>query len=114
MACTHVEGCPLFPLLNASLRGWRNYYCDTVDSWRGCARYKMSLTGQPVPINLLPNGAVAQHLERFTQPRQAPTPPPPPYSPQVPQQPAAPQAQLPKDRKRRWWSRLIDWMAGPA
>jgi hypothetical protein len=62
MGCSHTERCPLFPLLNASLRSWRDYYCDTKDGWRGCARYKLSLTGVLVPITLLPNGASAQHL----------------------------------------------------
>jgi hypothetical protein len=62
VGCSHREGCPLFPLLNASLRGWRNYYCDSADRWHDCARYKLSLTGQLVPITLLPNGHDAQFL----------------------------------------------------
>ena len=62
VGCSHREGCPLFPLLNASLRGWRDYYCDSEDRWRDCARYKLSLTGQLVPITLLPNGHDAQLL----------------------------------------------------
>ena len=52
MGCLHAKGCPLFPLLNASLRGWRDYYCDSEDRWLDCARYKLSRTGQPVPISL--------------------------------------------------------------
>ncbi|MEU3553473.1 hypothetical protein [Streptomyces fragilis] len=63
MGCSHATGCPLFPLLRESLRGWRDYYCDSNDQWRGCARYKMSLTGERVPISLLPNGAQARHFE---------------------------------------------------
>jgi hypothetical protein len=62
VGCSHREGCPLFPLLNASLRGWRNYYCDSADRWHDCARYKLSRTGQLVPITLLPNGHDAQLL----------------------------------------------------
>ncbi len=62
VGCSHREGCPLFPLLNASLRGWRDYYCDSADRWHDCARYKMSLTGRLVPITLLPNGHDAQLL----------------------------------------------------
>ncbi|GAA1279747.1 hypothetical protein GCM10009646_78400 [Streptomyces aureus] len=63
MGCSHTAGCPLFPLLKASLQGWRDYYCDSEDQWLGCARYQMSLTGERVPISLLPNGARARHLE---------------------------------------------------
>lgn len=63
MGCSHTAGCPLFPLLRASLRGWRDYYCDSEDQWLGCARYQVSLTGERVPISLLPNGARARHLE---------------------------------------------------
>ncbi len=64
VGCSHREGCPLFPLLNASLRGWRDYYCDNDDRWRDCARYKVSLSGRLVPITLLPNGHDAQLLRR--------------------------------------------------
>ena len=62
VGCSHREGCPLFPLLNSSLRGWRDYYCDSADRWHDCARYKLSRTGQLVPITLLPNGHDAQLL----------------------------------------------------
>lgn len=62
VSCSHREGCPLFPLLKASLRGWRDHYCDSEDRWHDCARYKLSLTGQLVPITLLPNGHDAQLL----------------------------------------------------
>jgi hypothetical protein len=84
VSCTHRAGCPLFPLLKASLRGWRDHYCDSEDRWHDCARYKLSLTGQLVPITLLPNGHDAQFLRPGTgqstaaDPRHAlrPTPPP--------------------------------------
>ncbi len=62
MGCTHTSGCPLFPKLNASLRGWRDAYCDSTSGWQTCARYRLSLTGQPVPLTLLPNGRDAQAL----------------------------------------------------
>jgi hypothetical protein len=62
VGCSHAAGCPLFPLLNASLQGWRDYYCDSAEGWRDCARYKVSLTGDRVPISLLPNGHHAMHL----------------------------------------------------
>ncbi|GHE97807.1 hypothetical protein GCM10017776_13380 [Streptomyces griseoluteus] len=45
------------------MQGWRDYYCDSEDQWLGCARYEMSLTGERVPISLLPNGARARHLD---------------------------------------------------
>jgi hypothetical protein len=63
VGCSHAAGCPLFPLLRESLRGWRDYYCDSNDQWLGCARYRMSLTGEGVPISLLPNGAHVRHFE---------------------------------------------------
>ncbi len=87
MSCSHATGCPLFPLLRESLRGWRDYYCDSDDQWLGCARYQMSLTGERVPISLLPNGAHARHFEdaaadtgrsRPAGPGQAPRQAPPP------------------------------------
>ena len=90
MGCSHAVGCPLFPLLKASLQGWRDYYCDSADQWHECARFKLSLTGERVPITLLPNGRHAQHLGRPTStgrpvaaqpgqtPRQAPRQAPPP------------------------------------
>ncbi len=95
MGCSHAAACPLFPLLRASLQGWRNYYCDSADRWRECARYELSLTGERVPISLLPNGATARHLERDADanrsgvagPKQTPrhTPPsqPGPWSPET-------------------------------
>lgn len=86
VGCSHSAGCPLFPLLRANLQGWRDYYCDSQDQWLGCARYQMSLTGERVPISLLPNGAHARHLEnpgdagrsRAADPRQVPRQAPPP------------------------------------
>jgi hypothetical protein len=85
VGCSHAAGSPLFPLLNASLQGWRDYYCDSGDRWRDCARYKLSLTGERVPITLLPNGHHALHLGHaadadrsgVAQPGQAPPQGPP-------------------------------------
>ncbi len=71
MGCTHAGECPLFPYLRASLRGWRDYYCDSEDRWLDCARYKVALTGRPVPISLLPNGRDAQHLREIAEADQA-------------------------------------------
>lgn len=170
VGCSHREGCPLFPLLNASLRGWRDHYCDSEDRWHDCARYKLSLTGKLVPITLLPNGHDAQLLrpdfdadrtgaaKRKQVSRQAvplqvnagspattvsvgrfepvPTsalaevpvpaeplnesPPSAQSSPAVSEPVDNPPGQLTKPARRargsafRWWSRLLEWMAGPA
>lgn len=143
VGCLHTQSCPLFPLLNASLAGWRSHYCDSVDGWRECARYRLSRTGQLVPITLLPNGADAIHLkgipaadgsdpETLSQaspsqfepaPPPAPKstsapspawglnrPPPPAYAPHRPGTPSTP----PAPPRRRWWTRLADWISGPA
>ena len=64
MDCSHSTGCPLFPKLNASLRGWRDAYCDSETGWQSCARYTQSLTGKSVPITLLPNGKYAHTMGR--------------------------------------------------
>ena len=64
MSCTHTDACPLFPKLNASLRGWRDAYCDSDRGWRHCARYNRSLSGVSVPLTLLPNGKYAHALAR--------------------------------------------------
>jgi hypothetical protein len=155
VGCTHTDECPLFPLLRASLYRWRDYYCDSDDRWRDCARYKLALTGRPVPISLLPNGRDAQHLrdeaeaiQAAAEVRQAPkqTPParsdfgsshttaqfeqvsattpepawpaePPPPNSQSRQSPPArsPRAAQREQRaKRGWWTRLAEWMRGPA
>lgn len=66
VGCRHAATCPLFPLLRASLQGWRTYYCDSQDRWHDCARYQLSLVGERVPISLLPNGVQARHLEPAT------------------------------------------------
>ncbi len=64
MSCTHVPDCPLFPKLNASLRGWRDAYCDSDSAWRDCARFRQSQTGRSVPLALLPNGRLAHTITR--------------------------------------------------
>jgi len=100
VGCSHTAGCPLFPLLKASLQGWRDYYCDSEDQWRGCARYQVSLTGERVPISLLPNGARARHLEDAAgHPDQSGTA----HQEQRPQQAQAPQ-QNPWSAESASWS----------
>jgi len=137
VGCSHTTGCPLFPLLNTSLRGWRNYYCDSEDHWLDCARYKLALSGKPVPISLLPNGRQAHHLDRFGSSELGQAPPPrsgpaparplhpsqaPARRPEPPPRSWAPQSRenphtrgtRRKEPARRWWTRLADWMRGPA
>ena len=63
MGCSHASGCPLFPKLNASLRGWRDAYCDSETGWQQCARYVQSRSGT-VPLTLLPNGKYAHTITR--------------------------------------------------
>lgn len=62
VGCSHVGECPLFPLLNASLSGWRTSYCDSDSRWRDCARHQLASRGQLVPISLLPNGKDVGHF----------------------------------------------------
>jgi hypothetical protein len=144
MACSHSGGCPLFPKLKASLRGWRDAYCDSDTEWRNCARYAQSLTGRSVPITLLPNGKYAHTMTRAgaaaavpaalvgpaeappsrfaSLPRVAAASPESPFE-DAPEQPAPvlvrpplPAAPPPPPAPARggWWTRLVNWMRGPA
>jgi len=156
MGCSHAKTCPLFPLLNASLRGWRESFCDSEARWRECTRYQLASRGQLVPISLLPNGADARHIRNAAERSAAaePTPPAPLISGapgseawfeptpipesarpveapvqrhepssqsranRVPNTPPAPerkpQSTRPRSSKRRWWTRLAEWMRGPS
>lgn len=159
MGCSHARTCPLFPLLKASLRGWRESYCDSEERWHECARHKLASRGQLVPISLLPNGADVGHIRKAAErsaaaeptppsplisgangtaawfepaprpeparPRDAParprepsvqsqtpqvprTPPPAPRTPSAPDRGARPRRT--RGSKRRWWTRLAEWM----
>lgn len=61
MECSHITSCELFAqfALNPALKVWQIHYCDS-DQHARCARYQMSLQGQPVPLNLLPNGKIIE------------------------------------------------------
>lgn len=121
MSCSHATGCPLFPLLNASLQGWRDFYCDSREErWRDCARYKLSLTSTRVPISLLPNGHHAQHLKRDADadscgaagPRQASQSRPDPV-PETRDRLAG-RTRQGTPSKRGLSARISDWMRGSA
>ncbi|OJY51544.1 MAG: hypothetical protein BGP03_16715 [Pseudonocardia sp. 73-21] len=137
MACSHTAECPLFPLLNASLDGWRRCYCDSADGWRECARYKQSLRGQYVPLNLLPNGheaslqsAVAGRGPGPGGPHGARTPggaptlvdllfEHAPSSDRLQPEDECPPAPTPRSvdepvPTRPWWKRLAEWMRSPS
>ncbi len=126
MACSHSATCPLFPLLNASLDGWRRCYCDSRDGWRGCARYQQSLRGQYVPLSLLPNGHDAGHLQQAAVDRAGGPPGAQAsggaptlvdllfeHAPAEPDEPARPSAPEPGPT-RSWWARIVEWMRTPA
>ncbi len=54
--CPHVETCRLYPLftLQASLKTWQLRYCQ--GNYGTCQRYRLAKRGEPVPLQLLPNG----------------------------------------------------------
>ena len=57
MACTHTENCELFAqfALNPALRVWQSHFCQ--GDFKRCVRFQMSLRGESVPLNMLPNGS---------------------------------------------------------
>lgn len=56
--CPHMESCEMYDLFTYSgtLAVWKINYCT--GDYETCARYKLSSMGQPVPVNLMPNGKV--------------------------------------------------------
>jgi hypothetical protein len=56
LACSHISNCPLYPLfrVQALLNIWKLNYCE--GDFSKCARFQKSERGEPVPVNLLPNG----------------------------------------------------------
>lgn len=56
MSCSHKSGCELYVQFAAdpSIQLWKTHYCDS--DFSRCARFKLSLRGQTVPLHLLPNG----------------------------------------------------------
>ncbi|MFM9441878.1 hypothetical protein [Streptomyces acidiscabies] len=105
MGCLHAATCPLFPHLNESLAGWRSYYCDDQANWRECARYQVALTGERVPITLLPSGRHARYLAMT---------PTPADSTADGSRPAEQPSATAEEPGRGWWARLAEWMKGNA
>ncbi len=56
--CPRIAGCPLFKAFASknSLKVWQGFFCQ--GAFDTCARLKLSRQGQPVPLQLLPNGRV--------------------------------------------------------
>ncbi len=54
--CPHLTDCAIFQhfQLESTSRVWQIKYCET--GYKKCARYQLSLAGEPVPLTLLPNG----------------------------------------------------------
>ena len=61
MECSHAKSCELFAqfALNPALKVWQIHYCHS-EKHTACTRYQLSLQGQPVPLNLLPNGKMVE------------------------------------------------------
>lgn len=56
--CAHINKCPLFPLFRVShfLKVWRMNYCE--GGFERCHRLQRAGAGEPVPLNLLPDGSL--------------------------------------------------------
>jgi hypothetical protein len=53
--CQYIEGCPVYAYFcRAAEMIYRAVYCER--SFKECARYRRRTAGEPVPINLLPQG----------------------------------------------------------
>lgn len=60
MSCSHTSNCPLFAqfAMEPALAIWKKHFCD--GEFTNCARYKLALKGEVIPISLLPNGNMIQ------------------------------------------------------
>lgn len=54
--CPRTANCPLFLAftVKSSLKVWQGFFCQ--GKYETCARYSRATSGQPVPLQLLPNG----------------------------------------------------------
>jgi hypothetical protein len=57
-SCPQMANCPMYGIFTyaGTLATWKLRYC-TAD-YRSCARYMAAERNQPVPVNLMPNGAL--------------------------------------------------------
>ncbi|MDH5570621.1 MAG: ankyrin repeat domain-containing protein [Gammaproteobacteria bacterium] len=64
MSCTHCDNCQLYAQLamEPTLRLWKQKYCE--EMYEECARFKLALEGQAVPLTLLPNGKKLERRSR--------------------------------------------------
>lgn len=55
-SCPHMKGCEMYQIFEFSetLSVWKTRYCT--GNYERCERFVRSAKGQPVPVNLLPNG----------------------------------------------------------
>jgi hypothetical protein len=56
MSCPYAKSCALYPLFtnDTLLSYWKSSYCEADHS--RCARFRLSTSGKPVPVNMLPSG----------------------------------------------------------
>ena len=66
--CPQVRNCPMYALFRdaGTLKIWQMRFCSA--EFKACERYKRSVQGRPVPLNLLPNGEVMRHVEHAPAP----------------------------------------------
>lgn len=64
MTCSHAESCDLYVqfAMEPSLKLWKQHFCES--QFERCARFKVALSGRPVPLGLLPNGKELQAAAR--------------------------------------------------
>lgn len=62
--CKHIKDCPMFAIFNlkSALEVWKIRYCNHANHVT-CQRYELSAKGRPVPINLMPSGALLKRPE---------------------------------------------------
>jgi hypothetical protein len=56
--CPNARNCEMYRLLKVAgaLATWKINYCNA--DFTRCERYKLSSAGRPVPVQLMPNGAL--------------------------------------------------------
>jgi len=56
--CPQMDSCAMYDIFHhtGTLGAWKALYC--MRDFPGCARYERIRNGQPVPVNLMPNGTL--------------------------------------------------------